>query len=99
MMKSEKKVSEAFKRKALARWRLLSSRGMATERVADEIGVAGVDLAMWIRAVASEPPLFVPVHVEDEVAGRSGLVVVLGCGVRVEGLSIADLAELARRLS
>ena len=42
--------------------------------------------------------MFVAVHVEDEATERSG-VVVLGCGVRVEGLSVADVAELARRLA
>ena len=72
---------------------------MVVNRAAVEMGVAGADLAMWIRAATSGSPMFVPVHVEDEVAGGSGLVVVLGCGVRVEGLSIADVAELARRLS
>ncbi|HZF74504.1 MAG TPA: hypothetical protein VE033_01540 [Acetobacteraceae bacterium] len=99
MKKDEKKRSEAFKRKALARWRLLSSRGVALDRAAVEIGVAGADLEMWSRAAAPEGPLFIPVHVEGEDARRSGLVIVLGCGVRVEGLSLADVAELARRLS
>lgn len=103
MKKSEKKRSEAFKRKVLARWRLLSMRGVAVERAAVDIGVAAADLATWIREAASDSPLFVPVHVEveveDEAAIGSGVVVVFGCGVRVEGLSVADLAELARRLA
>ena len=99
MKKSEKKTSEAFKRKVLARWRLMSMRGVAVERAAVDIGVEAADLATWIREVGSEPPLFVPVYVEDEAAAGSGVVVVLGCGVRVEGLSVADLAELARRLA
>ena len=99
MKKSEKKTSEAFKRKVLARWRLLSMRGVAIERAAVDIGVAAADLAAWIREAASDSPLFVPVHVEDEAAVGSGVVVVFGCGVRVEGLSVADLAELARRLA
>jgi hypothetical protein len=43
--------------------------------------------------------LFVAVHVENEAPVRSGVVVMLGCGVRVEGLSVDDVAELARRLS
>ncbi len=72
---------------------------MAVDRAAVEIGVARADLEMWIRAAASGSPMFVPVHLEDEVADGSGLVVVLGCGVRVEGVSLADVAELARRLS
>ena len=99
MKKSEKKTSEAFKRKVLARWRLLSMRGVAVERAAVDIGVEAADLATWIREAASDSPLFVPVHVEDEAAVGSGVVVVFGCGVRVEGLSVADLAELARRLA
>jgi len=99
MKKSEKKTSEAFKRKVLARWRLLSLRGVAVERAAVDIGVGTADLATWIREAASDSPLFVPVHVEDEAAVGSGVVVVFGCGVRVEGLSVADLAELARRLA
>lgn len=99
MKKSEKKASEAFKRKVLARWRLMSMRGVAVERAAIDIGVSVADLATWIREAASDSPLFVPVHVEDEAAAGSGVVVVFGCGVRVEGLSVADLAELARRLA
>ena len=101
MKKSEMKTSEAFKRKVLARWRLLSMRGVAVERAAVDIGVEAADLATWIREAASDSSLFVPVHVEDEddaVVGR-GVVVVFGCGVRVEGVSVADLAELARRLA
>ena len=94
-----KKTSEAFERKALARWRLLASQGVPVARAAVEIGVEADDLEAWIRGSASPAPLFVPVQVEEEVAGRGGLVVVLGCGVRVEGLSIVDVAELARRLS
>lgn len=99
METSEKKTSERFKRKVLARWRLLSAHGVATERAAAEIGVAVADLDSWVREVASEAPLFVPVHVEDAVSDQGGLVVVLGCGVRALGLSVADLAELARRLA
>ena len=99
MKTGERKTSEAFKRKVLARWRLLSERGWEHERAAVEIGVAAADLARWIREAGSDGPVFVAVHVEDEAAERSGVVVVLGCGVRVEGLSVADLAELARRLA
>lgn len=98
MKTGERKTSEAFKRKVLARWRLLSERGWEHERAAVEIGVAAADLALWIREAGSDGPVFVAVHVEDEATERSG-VVVLGCGVRVEGLSVADVAELARRLA
>lgn len=95
------KTSEKFKRKILARWRVLSARGVDPGRAAVEIGVEVADLEMWIREAASGSPLFVPVWVEDEGPGerRSGVVVELGRGVRVLGLSVAELAELARRLS
>jgi hypothetical protein len=43
--------------------------------------------------------LILPVQIEAESTARRELVVVLGSGVRVEGLTIADLAELLRRLS
>jgi hypothetical protein len=95
------KASERFKRKVLARWRVLSARGVDAGRAAVEIGVAAADLETWIQEAASGSPLFAPVHVVDEEAGggRRGVEVVLGCGVRVLGLSVAELAELARRLS
>lgn len=46
-------------------------------------------------------PLVVPVTVEGErmVGGGRGLVAVLAGGVRVEGLTIADVVDLVRRLS
>ena len=99
MKTSQRKTSEAFKRKVLARWRLLSTRGWECERAAVELGVTAADLASWIRESAPDAPLFVAVHVENEVPVRSGVVVMLGCGVRVEGLSVDDVAELARRLA
>jgi hypothetical protein len=43
-------------------------------------------------------PLLVPVCIKDETEQRN-LVVVLRCGARVEGLSLEDVAELARRLT
>jgi hypothetical protein len=91
------KTSEKFKRKVLARWRGLSAQGMDPVRAAVEIGVEVADLKTWIGEAASDSPLFVPVRVEDEE--QTGVVVELGHGVRVVGLSVAELAELARRLS
>jgi hypothetical protein len=95
------KTSEKFKRKVLARWRGLSAQGMDPVRAAVEIGVEVADLKTWIGEAASDSPLFVPVRVEDEEADgeQTGVVVELGHGVRVVGLSVAQLAELARRLS
>ena len=94
---TETKRSERFKRKALARWRLLAASGGSLEQAALEIGVTVDELRSWSRD--GKAPLFVPVQVEDEIAERRALVVVLPGGVRVEGLTITDVAELARRLS
>jgi len=43
------KTSEKFKRKVLARWRVLSAGGVDLVRAAVEIGVAAADLEVWIR--------------------------------------------------
>ena len=96
---TETKRSERFKRKALARWRLLAASGVSLELAALEIGVMVDELRAWSRDAEGKAPLFVPVQVEGETAERRALVVVLAGGVRVEGLTIADVAELARRLS
>jgi hypothetical protein len=95
----QKQRSERFKRKALARWRLLAASGVSLEQAALEIGVAVVELRAWSRGVEVEAPLFVPVQVEGETAERRALVVVLAGGVRVEGLTVAEVAELVRRLA
>ena len=92
------RCSAALKRKILARWRVLSTRGMDIEEAAAEIGVDAAELRTWIRDTA-ERPLVVEVQIDDGAAPAHSLVVVLRHGVRVEGLSIADVAALARMLS
>lgn len=99
METKQKQRSERFKRKALARWRLLAASGVSLEQAALEIGVAVAELRAWSRGVEVEAPLFVPVQVAGETAERRALVVVLAGGVRVEGLTLAEVAELVRRLS
>jgi len=90
-----------FKRKVLARWRWLSARGVGIEQVAREVGMEVSELRSWIEDESRPVPLIVPVQVEGagEAVAREGFVAVLAGGVRVEGLTIADVAELARRLS
>jgi hypothetical protein len=96
--KKQKHPSERFKRKVLARWRWLAARGVDLERAAVEIGVAAADLRSWSRDQEVEAPLLVPVQVEVESTTRREIVVVLAGGVRIEGLSVADVVELVRRL-
>lgn len=95
----QKQRSERFKRKVVARWRLLAASGVSLEQAALEIGVTVVELLAWSRGVELEGPLLVPVQVAGETAERRALAVVLAGGVRVEGLSVAEVAELVRRLS
>lgn len=101
MKTTVKGPSIRFKKKVLARWRWLAARGMDLDRAAEEIGVESTELRAWMQEGSPRMPLFVPVHVEDEamVGVGGGLVAVLAAGVRVEGLTVADVAELARRLS
>jgi hypothetical protein len=96
-----KASGEHFKKKVLARWRWLARQGTSLEQAALEIGVAVTELRAWSQEESSAMPLIVPVYVEGEATRieRGGLVAVLAGGVRVEGLTIADVVELARRLS
>lgn len=99
MQTKQKCPSERFKRKVLMRWRWLAERGMSPDQAALEIGVTMADLQRWSRGQGTEPSLIVPVQVEDESTVRREIVVVLRSGVRVEGLTVAEVADLLRRLS
>ena len=98
METKQKQRSERFKRKALALWRLLATSGVSLEQAALEIGVTAAQLHAWVRGTEGEAPLLVPVQIAGEAAERRALVVFAG-GVRVEGLTVAEVAELVRRLS
>ncbi len=72
--------------------------GGTVSAVLRELGVRRETLAGWAKAAgAAARPRFVPVTV---VEGAGGRVVVHGPhGVRVEGLDVAWVAELLRRLA
>lgn len=72
---------------------------MSLDQAALEIGVTMDDLHRWSRVQWAEPSLIVPVQVEDESTVRREIVVVVRSGVRVEGLTVAEVADLLRRLS
>lgn len=99
METKQKPRSDWFKRKALARWRWLEASGVELERAAIEIGVTAAELRAWSRGAEVEAPLLVPVQVADETEERRALVVVFGDRMRVEGLTVAEVVELVRRLS
>ena len=96
MMKAERRPIKAWQKKCVARGRLLAVQGVDLWRAAAEIGISAEDLAAWSRE-SSSAPLLVPVCIKDEAEQRK-LVVILGCGARIEGLSLDDVVELARRL-
>ena len=97
-MTKQKGPSERFKRKVLMRWRWLAERGMSVEQAAAEIGVTIADLRRWSRGEEVDAPLIVPVEIEAEPLARREISVVLASGVKVEGLTVAEVAELLRRL-
>lgn len=99
MQAKQKSSSERFKRKVLMRWRWLAERGFSLEQAALEIGVGAVELRRWSRGDEVEAPLIVPVQIDAESTAPRKITVVLVSGVRIEGLTVADIAELLRRLS
>ena len=70
------------------------NEGASPSAIARELGISPATLKRW-----TDRPAFVQVAMRDDASERSGYVVVAACGVRVEGLSLADVAELLRRLS
>lgn len=70
--------------------------GVPMSAVLRELGLRRDTLARWVEQAPAARPRFVPVSVVEEAAG----IVVHGPrGVRVEGLDVAGVAELLRRLA
>lgn len=97
-MKTQTGRSERFKRKALARWRWLAARGVDLAGAAAELGLGVDELRSWVDEV-EDHRLIVPVQIADEVEPPPGGVVVWVGSVRIEGLGVAEVAELVRRLT
>lgn len=70
--------------------------GHSVRSVARETGISYETLRHWLQIAR---PALRPVEVAAEAGCVSGLVAVLPCGVRIEGLDIAAVARLARHLS
>jgi predicted transcriptional regulator len=68
--------------------------GAGVESIAREVGVSSTTLYDWLRR-----PTFERVEVTTDVLGRGGHTVHGPRGVRVEGLSLAEVAELLSRLA
>ncbi len=65
--------------------------------MARETGVSYMTLRRW-KAAGSARAMFRPVTLLAQPESAVRPVVTLPCGVRVEGLDIGGVAELARRL-
>jgi hypothetical protein len=71
--------------------------GVSLAAAARETGVPYLTLRRWRAGARSRPAFRQVAVVAPERVGR-GLVVVLPSGLRVEGLDVDGVAELARRL-
>lgn len=74
--------------------------GRSQRELAIRLGMNSETLARWCRLTSPSTPSVRVVEVVDDDPDRAGgHTVLLPAGVRVEGMSIEDIAELARRLS
>jgi len=96
----------ALKRKLIEYARARRADGASFQVIGEEVGVVHRTMALWATSVesaqtnlaAAERPRFRRVEVR-EVAVVARLVVVHTSGTRVEGLDIAGVADLLRRLA
>jgi transposase len=74
--------------------------GMALEAVAAELGLSATTLRKWKRnAAGAARPAFCEVEIVSPSAPLSALIVHGPSGLRIEGATIAEIAELVRRLA
>jgi hypothetical protein len=74
--------------------------GIALEAVAAELGLAATTLRKWKHdAAGTARPAFVEVEIVSPSAPPSALVVHGPAGLRIEGATLAEIAELVRRLA
>lgn len=74
--------------------------GIALEAIAAELGLAATTLRNWKRnAAGTAHPAFCEVEIVPPSAPPSALIVHGPAGLRIEGATVAEIAELVRRLS
>jgi|SRR6185437_3507647 len=74
--------------------------GMGLEAFAAELGLSATTLRKWKREAATVvQPAFCAVEIVTPSAPASALVVHGPAGLRIDGATIADIAELVRRLA
>jgi hypothetical protein len=73
--------------------------GVGLEAVAAEIGIATTTLRKWKRAAAAASPAFCEVEILAPSSPPTAIVVHGPAGLRIEGATVADIADLIRRLA
>ncbi len=93
---------KALRARVVAYAERVAAAGRSRAEIADALGLAPVTLARWGRPGRAPVSGFRPVVVAPEPArpapAGGGIAVVLPGGVRVEGLTVEQAAELCRRL-
>lgn len=92
---------KTLRERVVAYTRRATAVGRSRADVADALGLSLATLTRWASPAVPAAPTFRPVVVATEPAravATGGVAVVLPGGVRVEGLSVEQAAELCRRL-
>lgn len=78
-------------------WRAI---GGSLREVSEDVDVATLTLSRWLNEKQHDGAAgFVPIEVVTQAEAGAGAFIVHGpAGIRIEGLGIAELAELLRRL-
>lgn len=111
---TRKQFDEGFRAEVVAYVRARQAEGGTQEEAAKEVGLSAWTLSRWGRGGQNgpvrrgRPPRqrlegrgvgFHPVEVKSEASSQAGLVVHGPGGVRVEGLSVQQVAQLLKGLA
>ncbi len=90
----------ALRRMAVDYFRRRRAAGTSVEAISRELGVKRHTIVGWTATPeVAAAPAFLPVHLVADAPAASRIVVHGPGGVRVEGLDLAGVAELLRRLA
>ena len=86
-------------RAAAVQWAERRQReGLGLHRIASELGISPTTLRKWRQPHGGLPSAFLPVQLVAPASPASAFVVHAPSGIRIEGLTLAELTELVRRL-
>ena len=94
------RVKGRLREEVLAHFERRTSDGLATDAIAAELGVGASSLVRWSGGVAPKKRRRMSkVVVSTPRPKTSGLSMTLKSGIRFDGLTVQDAAQLARLLS